>query len=256
MAKRRVVKRPLKSRRRRARKSPADVWINRSNTILPFPRRILTKLHSDLSVVVPYNQAVGQYYGLFCANSIYQPFTPGVSGIGMTSASMGTGVAPSTGHSVGTNPSGYTALSGIYQYYKVHKFSYSIQVMSGASSDPLNILAIPYASGSMVTNPYSQTMQQNEQGANAKSMIVQYASPIHSNTLKGTYTVRKLLGYNKVQYVGLNPILISSQPSNNSLIYLMFRWETANNTTTSAPFTIRIKLTQWVELSVDNEIQT
>nr|WAE42917.1 MAG: capsid protein [Cressdnaviricota sp.] len=199
-SKRITKRRPRKGGRARV---PRSTLVNRArpSNKLVFPERYITKMQQSYSIYIgagaitssglPAGGANSAFSASFTTyiNSIYQPFLTSTPITG-----VGTGLP---GFANTQSPTSYSAMSGLYQYYKVHWGSIRLRVQPQNISDTIFATLVPIGNEGVVTGSALNVFQMANQPYSKSLMCI----PGVRNTIKGKMSCYKILGLTKRQYL-------------------------------------------------------
>lgn len=197
--------------------------------------RYLTKMASAVQLFLPASTTLvveNQVYG----NSVYQPFN--------TTNPLNTSMTLVTNNSITANPAGYSALAGLYKYYRVRSSRIKVTCQP-SSSDIVNLVIFP--------NP--QALQESSQIAMeamySKHKICTSGNNVKENTIISYASSNVILGLTKQQYDDQLPIATGGAPA-ASLDWFWnigFNVSNTNTGTNAGAISIIVELDMYVEWS-------
>lgn len=238
---RRVHKTNIRFHKRggRIRRSNPNVWVNKTKMAAHqfLPRRILTKVVTTMTGYVPGAAGASGFFGIN-ASSLFEPFNS------VSNQMTGTGKITLGGsYSLTSNPMGYSELSGLYNYYKVHGAKLKVTCIPTANIDTLQYTVYPAIFQDSVGNPTVNIEQPYSKWrvTNAGASAREAEMVCHSKS-------RFVLGMNKGEYNGQAPTLISTYPLTINQWFYNVQWNTLNSTVNSNEIQWVFELTQYIEV--------
>lgn len=196
--------------------------------------RYLTSVATSFSGTIATPFAAGQF--LVSGNAFYQPWsTP--------SHNIGTIVTGSNSSNTGALPMGYTALTTLYNQYRVNASSIKITVQPTTTIDCPIVVVFPTV-GLFAAATGGIDLTQNQRYSRWKQCST--ANNVKENSITNYMSSAKVLGLTKQQYEDQLAIQIAQQPGTN----LDWYWQIAiyQPDGTTADFTSKIFVT--VELNL------
>lgn len=204
------------------------------------PRREFVQL--EQTMVGYYGNGTAQSSGITAiyANSFGQPFSTGANAIGTTGSGK-SNITVQAGYNLTDHPFGYTELSSIYAYYKIHKSKMKITIVGTNGNDVFTMMLFPsiLAQSSFIGQASSEPYAKFKQ-------VCSTGQPV---SFQRTIDVCELLGYTRDQYQGLTPTLLGSQPAAATSCFWNFQWQNIASQNPSGNFSIVFELSTYIELS-------
>lgn len=203
------------------------------------PRREFVQL--EQTMVGYYGNGTAQSSGITAvyANSFGQPFNSGTNAIGTTGSGK-SNITVQAGYNVTDHPFGYTELSSIYAYYKIHRTRMKITVVGTNTNDIFTMMLFP-----SILAQSSFIGQASAEPYAAFKLVCSTGQPV---TFQKSVDVCALLGYTRAQYQGLTPTLLGSQPAAATSCFWNFQWQNIASQNPSGNFSITFELSTDIEL--------
>jgi len=215
-----------------------------------FPRTMYTTLTTTFACVVPAS-ATNSGFMQVNTNSMYQPFYTSYNPV---TSSFGTGVACS-GYTITDQPLWYSEITAIYNYYKVTASKLDILCQPGNATDYVQIIAYPttVANFPLGTPQTSDSLTQPY----AKSITCIAGQSARENSISLYGKTQYTLGMSSIQYKGLSPTSVSTNPSGNAGTFANVTWTDLKSGVNTGALYFTFKLTQYIILTNQyNDTQT
>jgi hypothetical protein len=140
---------------------------------------------------------------------------------------------------------GSTALSNLYQNYKIWRAHYRITLTPSVPADMSTLYVYPVGADTLLL-PFDVSTSASEPNSKT-TFCTPYTT--NRNMVSGTVDVAAVLGLTKKQYGDLPPLTYGAVPPNGSDVLLQCTYKTASNNTLTASMFILIELEVEIEWS-------